>query len=224
MDRFMEEACLFSKEILTISELGPHLSDAETICSSCSHADFSLNYEREMDSQLEKYAFDFIQEPEKAKKKRGRKPLRPNDPIQKKTEIKDKYWFRAFRNFIKIHLPKVKSQFDEDSLEFWNMYTSKEGKPGKESSFLSYGRSYKSFLYNEKTFASVFKAWFVEFGEMELQKKYKQESDLWFIYYDYAAKEIARDGSNFSTFREIFSKRIKSQESSKKASIFLINN
>ena len=79
-------------------------------------------------------------------------------------------------------------------------------------------------MFNEKTFASVFKAWFADFGEIELKKKYKPESDLWFIYHDYAAKEIARDGSNFSTFRDVFSKRVKSVESTKKTAIFLINN
>lgn len=35
------------------------------------------------------------------KKKRGRKPLRPLDPIKKKTEEKDKYWLRAFRAYMK---------------------------------------------------------------------------------------------------------------------------
>jgi hypothetical protein len=224
MDRFTEDACLISKEMQPLSEFDLHISDAETICSSCSQWDFSLNYEQEMDSQLEKFAFDIIQEPERAKKKRGRKPLRPNDPIQKKTEIKDKYWFRAFRNFIKIHLAKVKNLLDDQSLRFWTLYTSKAGKPGKESNFLSYGRSYKSFLYSEVTFASVFKAWFVEYGAAELQKKYEPESDLWFIYYDYASKEIARDGCNFQVFREIFQKRVKVSEGTRRTAVFLINN
>lgn len=216
MDGFSEDICLISKELSMLPTFNTHLSDTETICSSCSCIEFSSNYDQEMDNQLEKFAFDAIKEPEKQKKKRGRKPLRPNDPIKKKTEIKDKYWLRAFRNFIKIHLSKLIEYFDEESLKFWNVYISKLGKPGKDSQFLSYGKSYKAFLFGEKTFASVFKGWFLQYGETELLKKYKRGSDLWFIYFDYALQEIAKDGVGFVVYEKVFNKKEKREVENKK--------
>lgn len=207
MDEFSEDVCRISKELSLLPDLDIHLSDTETICSSCSCVEFSTNYEQEMDNQLERFAFDVIQKPEKQKKKRGRKPLRPNDPIQKKTEIKDKYWLRAFRNFIKIHVSNLHKYFDKDSLAFWNFYISKSGKPGKDSKFLSYGKNYKSFLFAEKTFSSVFKGWFLNYGEIELSRKYEKGSDLWFIYFDYALHEIAKEGFGFSIYEDALKKK-----------------
>ena len=36
--------------------------------------------------------------------KRGRKRLRPNDPIRTKTEEKDKFWLRAFRSYMRKYI------------------------------------------------------------------------------------------------------------------------
>lgn len=185
----------------------PYLSDNETICSFCSiNEGFSQNYEQELDNQLEKYAFLPVHEYPKVQKRRGRKPLRPNDPIKKKTEIKDKYWLRAFRNFVKSNFSLIKKLFTIKQLEFWICYISKSGKPGKDSAFLSYGKKYKEFLYSGSMFLDVFRAWFLEYGEYELLRRYKRDSDLWFIYYDYALKEIANGGTDSKIFREALQK------------------
>ena len=50
--------------------------------------------------------------------KRGRRPLRPYDPIRKKTEEKDKYWLRAFRSYIRKVVETEEFPMDKDELEF----------------------------------------------------------------------------------------------------------
>ena len=195
MDEFYELECYALKDHPNARECSQFLSDNETISSLWSVNSFSKHYEKELDNQLEKYASIPLQEVQNIKKKRGRKPLRPNDPIRKKTEIKDKYWLRAFRNFVKINFSIIKRIFTMNQLEFWLCYISKAGKPGKDSKFLSYGKNYKAYLYLGPGFLDLFKAWFLEFGKTELSRRYEQGSDLWFIYYDYALKEIADRGS-----------------------------
>ena len=212
MDHSNEEVCLISKELDLITSLQIPYSDSETICSSCSPLEFSKIYEQEMDNQLEKFACYISQESEKAKKKRGRKPLRPNDPIRKKTEIKDKYWLRAFRNFIKAHFGLVNRSLTAKQAEFWEFYISKEGKPGKEGTFLSYGKSYKGFLFAEKSFKQLFKAWLLEFGYKELSKKHEPGTDMWFIYWDYALKEIASEGNSFELYQDLIKGKSKQLE------------
>ncbi|OMJ93502.1 hypothetical protein SteCoe_3474 [Stentor coeruleus] len=224
MDSYNKDACVISKDLVFFIDECHTYSDNETICSSCSISDeFFKFYEQEMDNMLEKYAFNISQEPVKEKKKRGRKPLRPNDPIRKKTEIKDKYWLRAFRNFVKNHFSLIKKLITGDELIFWLQYISRSGKPGKDSGFLSYGKNYKSFLFREKSFHKIFKAWFMEFGCEELSKKYEFGSDLWFIYYDYALKEIASEGHNCEEIQEAFRRRLKPQEHCETVDCFFIN-
>lgn len=124
------------------------------------------------------------------KRKRGRKPIRPNDPIKKKTEEKDKYWLRAFRAYMKEIYPHVKQNFTESERDFWRNHLGANGKPDKGNRFLSYGRRYKDYLFSHPTFVTYFKNWFQEHGEEELSKKHKPESPLWFVFYDYADKEL----------------------------------
>lgn len=52
------------------------------------------------------------------KKKRGRRPLRPFDPIKKKTEEKDKYWLRAFRSYMKFYFAHIEDSLNEEEKEF----------------------------------------------------------------------------------------------------------
>ena len=91
MDSVNEEAYIIQKEFARIFEYSLVCSDNETICSPSLVEEFSKIYEQELDNQLEKYGCLPKQESNIEKKKRGRKLLRPNDPIRKKTEIKDKY-------------------------------------------------------------------------------------------------------------------------------------
>jgi hypothetical protein len=55
---------------------------------------------------------------------------------------------------------------------------------------LSYGRKYKDYLFSHETFVEHFQKWFVHHGEAELSKKCRTGSDLWFVFFDYASKEL----------------------------------
>jgi hypothetical protein len=58
--------------------------------------------------------------------------LRPQDPIKKKTEEKDKYWLRAFRTYMQgAYLDIQVSLFPHEQI-FWRSFLSAAGKPGKE--------------------------------------------------------------------------------------------
>lgn len=124
------------------------------------------------------------------KKRRGRRPLRPLDPIRKKTEEKDKYWLRAFRAYMRAAYPCLRERMSPEDRVFWEAYLSPSGKPGKGGQFSSYGRAYKSFLFSKPTFMKCFRRWFTEFGEAELAKKCARSTDLWFVFYDYASKDL----------------------------------
>ncbi|CAG9330247.1 unnamed protein product [Blepharisma stoltei] len=124
------------------------------------------------------------------KKKRGRRPLRPFDPIKKKTEEKDKYWLRSFRSYMKFNYPNIESTLTDEEKDFWLDHLGGNGKPDKGNRFLSYGKKYKDYLFSHQTFVEQFQSWFSNYGQCELVKKCKPETDLWFVYYDYASKEL----------------------------------
>ena len=73
---------------------------------------------------------------------------------------------------------------------FWREYLGPEGKPDKGNPYLSYGQKYKDYLFGHQTFTTHFREWFYERGEEALGRKYQKSSDLWFVYYDYALKEL----------------------------------
>ena len=127
---------------------------------------------------------------EAGKNKRGRKPLRPQDPVRRKTEEKDKYWLRAFRAFMQKRFPVEKKAMVSEDRFFWREYLSSEGKPDKGNKYLSYGQKYKDYLFSHASFVTHFQDWFHQFGQLTLEQKYKSCSDLWFVYYDYALKEL----------------------------------
>jgi hypothetical protein len=129
-------------------------------------------------------------QPEVAKKKRGRKPLRPNDPIRTKTEEKDKFWLRAFRSYIRKHVDSVWRELTDEEKYFWKFYFSANGKPGKKRKFLSYGKVYKSFLFDNKFFKVRFKEWFTSEGDSVLERKYKPGTNEYFVYYNYCQTEL----------------------------------
>lgn len=131
----------------------------------------------------------------KGSKKRGRKPLRPFDPVKKKTEEKDKYWLRSFRGYMKTNYQLLRVEMTAEDRAFWREHLGPEGKPEKGRryvllSFLSYGRSYKDYLFSNSSFTSLFQRWFAQEGARELEKKYGRGSDLWFVFYDFAEKEL----------------------------------
>ena len=92
MNILNEEQCKFQKEFAKIFDHTMICNDNDDLFTHYSFiAEFSTAYEQVLDNQLEKYSCLPKQEIQAQRKKRGRKPLRPNDPIRKKTEIKDKY-------------------------------------------------------------------------------------------------------------------------------------
>jgi hypothetical protein len=127
---------------------------------------------------------------EEGKKRRGRRPLRPFDPIKKKTEEKDKYWLRGFRAYMKAEYNHIRSEMSTEDRTFWREYLSTRGKPKKGNSYLSYGKKYKDFLFAHKTFTDLFRQWFIAKGQEELAKKCEPNSDLWFVFYDYGVKQL----------------------------------
>lgn len=129
-------------------------------------------------------------------KKRGRKPHRPFDPVHKKTEEKDKYWLRAFRAYMHSHFPQIRKTLTAEQRFFWRDYLSPEGKPEKGNRYSSFGRQYKNALFANESFIQQFKEWFLTYGESELMKKCQRDSPLWFVFYDYAAKELVNYDPN----------------------------
>ena len=125
----------------------------------------------------------------KEKPKRGRRPLRPYDPIRKKTEEKDKYWLRAFRSHIRKVVEEDNTMGSEE-LEFWEFYLGPNGKPGKGHKFLSYGKKYKGHLFASTYFVQRFREWFDVNGEQLLMKKYEPGTAEWFVFFDYAARDL----------------------------------
>ncbi|OMJ77618.1 hypothetical protein SteCoe_22743 [Stentor coeruleus] len=123
-------------------------------------------------------------------KKRGRKPIRPNDPIKKKTEEKDKYWLRGFRGYMKTRYNEINHTLTPDDQNFWLEHLSPKGIPDKGNVFSSYGKRYKNHLFSRSSFVYYFQEWFHELGEIELSKKCRPGSDLWFVFFDYASKEL----------------------------------
>lgn len=126
----------------------------------------------------------------RGRKKRGRKPLRPFDPVKKKTEEKDKYWLRAFRGYMKVSYVLLKGEMSVDDRAFWKEHLGPDGKPEKGRKYLSYGKKYKDFLFSHSTFVHHFQRWFIQFGEAELAKKYPRDTGLWFVFYDFGSKEL----------------------------------
>ena len=127
---------------------------------------------------------------QEGKRKRGRRPLRPFDPIKKKTEEKDKYWLRGFRAYMKQYYNQLRGDLSAEERLFWREYLGTGGKPEKGNAYLSYGKKYKNYLFSQPSFARLFKEWFVRSGQEELSKKCAPNSDLWFVFYDYGEKEL----------------------------------
>ena len=124
------------------------------------------------------------------KSKRGRKLLRPNDPLTVKSEIKDKFWLRKFRIYMKGQFDDLKGSFSREELEFWAEYLSKDGKPEQGRRFLSYSKRYKQLLFNTPSFVSHFKGWFFEFGTALLERRHPAQSDMWKVYYNYVIEVL----------------------------------
>jgi hypothetical protein len=128
-------------------------------------------------------------------KTRGRKKLRPGNPL--KTEVLDKFWLRAFKNFIKANSRSLnRATKDKD---FWTWYCSR-GKPGRKSSYLSYNSSYKEKLFRNSSFCSLFTAWAMVYGLPACQKKILKVP--WEFYFEYLMKELMPKGCGTSNEEE----------------------
>jgi hypothetical protein len=129
-------------------------------------------------------------------KVRGRKKIRPGNPL--KTEVLDKYWLRAFKNFIKMQHIEVKSISNDP--EFWSWYLT-SGKPGKNTSYLSYNSKYKKKLFENSSFSGLFAAWALIFGSLRLPKKILKAS--WEFYYQYLYQELLPKCYNTTNYEDI---------------------
>jgi hypothetical protein len=167
------------------------LEDISSYTSSLSESSggYSSSYESsnyEPNSMLQ----DIFSVDRSNKPKRGRRPLRPYDPIRKKTEEKDKYWLRAFRCHVRKVVESKEVVMSDEELEFWEFYLGPNGKPGKGHRYLSYGKKYKGYLFSNPFFVDKFRAWFDQNGESLLLKKYEPGTAEWFVFFDYAARDL----------------------------------
>lgn len=131
------------------------------------------------------------------KKQRGRKKLRPGNPL--KTEVMDKHWLRLFRSFIKKHFLPLKSLSSDKDFWTWFIYS---GKPGKSSLFPSYNSEYKRNLFNSCTFCSLFTAWALGNGFILNYRKGRNES--WKFYAQYFWGELLPKASNLISGTEFW--------------------
>lgn len=130
-------------------------------------------------------------------KVRGRKKLRPGNPL--KTEVLDKYWLRAFKNYAKSCYFELRSICTDR--EFWSWYISK-GKPGKNGEFLSYNSNYKQRLFSNPSFCAGFAAWAICLGWCLKPKKSLKVP--WEYYFNYLFQELipnALSQGNMEDFR-----------------------
>ena len=131
------------------------------------------------------------------KKSRGRKKLRPGNPL--KTEVMDKHWLRLFRSFVKKHFMSLKSLSSDKDFWTWFIYS---GKPGKNSMFPSYNSEYKHKLFNSCTFCSLFTAWGLGNGFVLNSRKGRNES--WKFYAQYFFGELLPKTSNLALSSEFW--------------------
>lgn len=124
----------------------------------------------------------------KDKCKRGRKKIRPHNPI--KTEIMDKFWFRGFREFMKINYFDIRMYLDDEDVIFLHNFLSANGIPNKKGPYLSYSKAYKASLFSSKVFSKYFIAWAWFFSLMKCYKKFKGN---WELYCHYLFTELVEN-------------------------------
>lgn len=122
----------------------------------------------------------------KIRKRRTRRL--PTRERTKKNEELDKYWLRAFRDYIKKTMSMRKFNLQEK--EFWEEYFSEEKTPGKGKEFRSYGKSYKLWLFGHEMFATEFQDWLVTYGRAKLALKRDEDTPVFREYLDYAMEEL----------------------------------
>jgi hypothetical protein len=100
---------------------------------------WSTTFDHSLDLQLSRHLeFSPVQVPHSLEHspkrgRRGRKPLRPQDPVKKKTEEKDKYWLRGFRAYMKLEYERLRPSFVPADQLFWRDHLGAGGKPEKGS-------------------------------------------------------------------------------------------
>ena len=106
----------------------------------------------------------------------------------KKTEELDKFWLRAFREYIKKQY--LNYCFTTEDSTFWEEYWNEAKLPGKGREFRSYGKSYKNWLFEHMTFAQAFADWFEFKGREKLAEKRSINSAIFDEYFGYASSEL----------------------------------
>lgn len=97
-------------------------------------------------------------------KKRGRRLLRPNDPLNIKSELKDKFWLRKFRSFFKKHYSEIDAVLSAEEKEFWEEFLSASGVPSRRGIYKSYSQRYKQHLFQNPSYFAYFRNWFLGRG------------------------------------------------------------
>jgi len=187
--------CDFPSSLSALTDLSPESAEWREMTGEEGFLGAELQTEEVADLQTGGNAGKSVL-PGKERKKRGRKLNRPFDPVHKKTEEKDKYWLRAFRAYMQTHFPRVRKSMSAEVRFFWRDYLGPEGKPEKGNRYSSFGRQYKNALFANSSFVRHFHEWFETYGEAELLKKYPMHSPLWFVFYDYAAKDLLQYDPN----------------------------
>lgn len=102
------------------------------LVSACIARSIEMDMDNYLTQQLS-YASSTTErpQPQSETRKRGRKPLRPNDPIRKKTEEKDKFWLRAFRSYMKTIYHEIEGSICPSERVFWEEFFTLAGKPSK---------------------------------------------------------------------------------------------
>jgi hypothetical protein len=85
---------------------------------------------------------------------------------------------------------EIANTLSAEEQAFWEDHLSSRGVPDKGNVFSSYGKRYKNHLFCQPSFVYYFQEWFHDYGEVELSRKCKPGSDLWFVFFDYASKEL----------------------------------
>ena len=91
---------------------------------------------------------------------------------------------------MKAKYPEIANTLTAEEQAFWVDHLSAKGVPDKGNIFSSYGKRYKNHLFCQPSFVYYFQEWFHDFGETELGRKCHKGSDLWFVFFDYACREL----------------------------------
>lgn len=105
-------------EAIETCQLSDLQSDSETCVENSLFSGDTCIWESHMDEELEELGQQSRATQQNVGEKRGRKLLRPNDPVQKKTEERDKYWLRRFRIYVRKYFYKIEKTLNKTEATF----------------------------------------------------------------------------------------------------------